>query len=146
MEIESWLKDTVWGVIILGTIGGLLSTIILNFIGKANKGIKWLKIWYKEGNEEIYNKLLVDKYYFERIKFRITIINIKLGVTIVCNFMFILSDHIEIKDNLLINIAIFIIMILQFLLLYKYIRLDTIWTKASRALSSLEKENQDWEN
>ncbi len=63
--IETFLKDTVWGIVILGALGGGLLLLVFNIIGRTNKGIQWLKVYYKEGNEEILEKLKNDKEYLQ---------------------------------------------------------------------------------
>jgi hypothetical protein len=67
--IETFLKDTVWGVIILGALGSGLLLLILNVVGRANKGLKYLWIFYKQGRNEMSNKLKSDSIYLESIKF-----------------------------------------------------------------------------
>ena len=67
--IETFLKDTIWGVVILGALGSGLLLLILNVIGRTNKTIKYLWIFYKQGRNNMSNRLKSDSIYFESIKF-----------------------------------------------------------------------------
>lgn len=52
-EIATFLKDTVWGVIILGALGSGLLLLILNLVAKANKKIRVFWIFYKQGRKKV---------------------------------------------------------------------------------------------
>ena len=68
-NIEHFLKETIWGLILLGALGSALSYLALNLIGRANKGRKLLWAFYKEGRTRIFNRALKSSSYKEQIRF-----------------------------------------------------------------------------
>ena len=68
-SIEHFLKETIWGLILLGALGSALSYFALNLIGRANKGRKLLWAFYKEGRTRIFNRALKSSSYKEQIRF-----------------------------------------------------------------------------
>lgn len=60
-SIEHLLKDTIGGIIFLSAIGGALLLAMLNLYGRANKGIKKLRILYREGRKQILISLINDE-------------------------------------------------------------------------------------
>ncbi len=69
-SIEHLLKETIGGIIVLSAIGGALLLVLLNLYGRANRGIKKLRIIYKEGRKQILKELIEDEQYFEYFKYK----------------------------------------------------------------------------
>ena len=44
--------------------------VLLNLYGRANRGIKKLRIIYKEGRKQILKELIEDEQYFEYFKYK----------------------------------------------------------------------------
>ncbi|MEO0506800.1 MAG: hypothetical protein AAF090_11660 [Bacteroidota bacterium] len=79
-SIEHLLKDTIGGIIFLSAIGGALLLAMLNLYGRANKGIKKLRILYREGRKQILISLINDEQYFEYFKYKCVIHTIEACV------------------------------------------------------------------
>lgn len=69
-SIKDWLLQTVTGSIILGALGSFLFWSILNLIGKTNKRVKSLWIFYKEGRKKLFNTLIENDLEFEWYKYK----------------------------------------------------------------------------
>lgn len=50
--VTNLLKDTVWGIIILSAIGSGLLLLVLNLVGRANRKIRLLWLFYKIGRRK----------------------------------------------------------------------------------------------
>ena len=80
MNIEHFLKETVVGIIVLGALGGGLLLLTLNVYGRANRGIKKLRVLFKDGRNEILKSLLEDEHYFNYYKFKCYIQSIEVSM------------------------------------------------------------------
>ncbi|RRQ48707.1 hypothetical protein DZC72_13590 [Maribacter algicola] len=88
--IEKSLLNSVWGVILLGALGSFLFWGILNLVGRANKGVKNLWIFYREGREKLFFKLKENDLRFEYFKYtssRFRIHFVTIPVLMVLNYV-----------------------------------------------------------
>lgn len=100
IAIETFLKDTVCGIILLSVISGAILLMILNLLGRANKGVKSLWMFYKEGRKQVIEELAISPNSFEKFKFRtiITTVIAACASIIVAN-MFIVSVAIGLDSS-----------------------------------------------
>ncbi len=68
------LLGTIWGVILLGALGSILGAFILNLLGRANKGIKVLMIFYREGRLNLIEEAEVNDETYGFYKFFVIIL------------------------------------------------------------------------
>jgi hypothetical protein len=92
---ELYTKYPIWSAIILGAIGSILGVMLLNIIGRTNKGIKNLWIWYKEGRERLLREMIENKYKY----FRHQAILRHFRFSLIINMGLIILFRIEILDD-----------------------------------------------
>ena len=120
-EIETFLQSSIYGTVILSIIGGLILLLILNIVGRANKGIKNLWVYYSIGNKASRDLMFDSVDYYEFVKYQA--LQAKMNVIL---FSVGLASHIDI---LVVDI-IFLVFI--YVNLLKSVRYDHNWKEVNK--------------
>lgn len=67
-QIEEFLLNSIWGVVVLGALGSLLFYIVLNLVGRANRNIRRYWIFYRRGREFMFKKCIENDEMFSHLK------------------------------------------------------------------------------